>query len=155
MKIRVYVDAKNDFLFEDIDKVIYGVRDSIPVTDKIAGRLVLMRKRKVPENAEITTKEPTVDTVAVFNTWMFWKEVSSTPVTSTPNVSDDKTEDLIKKVGGRELKGLRKTLERLNVQSNMNGGLYAYGLWSYVNEELKRRQKKEAEDSGICTTGHL
>ena len=150
MKVRVYVDARNDFLFENIDKVIDGVRDSAVVSEKVAGRLVLMRQRKIPKNAEITTKEPISDTVAVFNQWIFWKQVDE-PQNQSSEMLDTKEE--LKRLGSKDLRKLSNILRRI-VSTNTSDGLYAYGLMVYVSDEMKRRQKKEFNPD-IPSTGHL
>lgn len=74
MKIRVYIgaDPSTSQLFEDVDKVIDGTGNLTGTLDSNR-KLVLMRQRKIPENSEITTKDPTYYTIAVFNVWTFWK----------------------------------------------------------------------------------
>lgn len=151
MKIRVYINSRESYLFDNISIV----KDGASLAESRDNKLVLMRTESG------STAFP--KTIAVFNHWLFWKQVNDDEQKRKDYSDDDSTQisidrdakSKLKKFSKKDLKQLFDRLSDAGAFDKENGGLHVYGLMHYTQEEMKRREKKEAEKSGICTTGHL
>lgn len=140
MKIRVYVtaDAKDSYLFDNIDQVKDGTNELGSTANR---KLVLMRKTGKEEGSRDYYK-----TIAVFNVWMFWREVELTKEIEPISV-DQNTKDRLKKFSDKDLSKLFDLLSDVGAYDKENGGLYIYGLMLYVNDEINSRKHKPDKDA--------
>ena len=77
MKIEVRSE-KISYIF-NCDKVIDGNREAKNTIDNCE-KLVILRKIKRNENAEITSKDIPYETISVFNAWTFWRIIENNDV---------------------------------------------------------------------------
>jgi hypothetical protein len=76
------------------------------------------------------------ETIAVFKDWYSWEMVNE----KTEATRNEKTEDLVKKLSLADLICLKALLEKVQIETNDNKGVNGYGLWFYIDQELKRRK---------------